>query len=110
MIDDYRMITGKRSHCVNEASERVYSLENDEGQALEVTFRVYNDGIAFKYGLKAISDEEHIINEYTAYALPQGSKRWIQQYDPGYEKFSRCLLMVSLPIARRLTFGDIRRL
>lgn len=87
VIDDYRMITGKRSHCVNEASERVYSLENDEGQTLEVTFRVYNDGIAFKYGLKAISDEEHIINEYTAYALPQGSKRWIQQYDPGYEKF-----------------------
>ena len=87
VIDDYRMITGKRSHCVNEASERVYSLENNEGQTLEVTFRVYNDGIAFKYGLKAISDEEHIINEYTAYALPQGSKRWIQQYDPGYEKF-----------------------
>lgn len=47
VIDDYRMITGKRSHCVNEASERVYSLENDEGQTLEVTFRVYNDGIAF---------------------------------------------------------------
>ena len=47
MIDDYRMITGKRSHCVNEASERVYSLENNEGQTLEVTFRVYNDGIAF---------------------------------------------------------------
>ena len=68
---------------MNEASERVYSLENDEGQTLEVTFRVYNDGIAFKYGLKAISDEEHIINEYTAYALPQGSKRWIQQYDLG---------------------------
>ncbi|HIU77122.1 MAG TPA: glycoside hydrolase family 97 N-terminal domain-containing protein, partial [Candidatus Pelethocola excrementipullorum] len=87
VIDDYKMITGKRSHCVNEASERVYSLENDEGQILEVTFRVYNDGIAFKYGLKAISDEEHIINEYTAYALPKGSKRWIQQYDPGYEKF-----------------------
>ena len=43
VIDDYRMITGKRSHCVNEASERVYSLENDEGQTLEVTFRVYND-------------------------------------------------------------------
>ena len=39
VIDDYRMITGKRSHCVNEASERVYSLENDEGQTLEVTFR-----------------------------------------------------------------------
>ena len=51
VIDDNRMITGKRSHCVNEASERVYSLENDEGLTLEVTCRVYNDGIAFKYVL-----------------------------------------------------------
>lgn len=95
---------------MNEASERVYSLENDEGQTLEVTFRVYNDGIAFKYGLKAISDEEHIINEYTAYALPQGSKGGYNNMIRVMKSFSRCLLMVSLPIARRLTFGDIRRL
>ncbi len=26
VTDDYNMITGKRSHCVNEASERIYSF------------------------------------------------------------------------------------
>lgn len=85
--DDYKMITGKRSHCMNEASERVYSFENEKGQLLNVTFRVYNDGVAFKYGINTASDAEHTLNEYTTYTIPEGTKRWIQQYDPSYEKF-----------------------
>lgn len=87
VTDDYKMITGKRSHCVNEASERVYSFENESGQILEVAFRVYNDGVAFKYRINAVADEEHVIHEYTTYTVPEGAKRWIQQYDPSYEKF-----------------------
>lgn len=87
MTDDYRMITGKRTHCVNEASERIYSFENEEGQLLNVTFRVYDDGIAFKYGINAASDTEHIINEYTTYTVTKGARRWIQQYDSTYERF-----------------------
>lgn len=87
VTDDYRMITGKRSHCVNEASERIYSFENEAGQTLEVTFRVYDDGIAFKYGINAAVDEENVIREHTTYTVPKGARRWMQQYDPGYEKF-----------------------
>jgi hypothetical protein len=87
VTDDYIMITGKRSHCVNEASERTYSFENEAGQALEVTFRVYNDGVALKYGINAVADEEHVTHEYTTYTVPKGTRRWIQQYDPGYERF-----------------------
>ena len=87
VTDEYRMITGKRTHCANEASERVYSFENEERQPLNVTFRVYNDGIAFKYGINAASGAEHIINEYTTYTVPEGAKRWIQQYDSTYERF-----------------------
>lgn len=88
VTDDYRMIAGKRSHCINRASERIYSFENEKGQTLDVTFRAYDDGIALKYGLNAVSGEENIINEYTTYHMPQGSKRWMQQYDrQGYERF-----------------------
>lgn len=87
VTDDYKMITGKRSHCVNEAFERVYSFENESGQILEVAFRVYDDGVAFKYRINAVADEEHVIHEYTTYTVPEGAKRWIQQYDPGYENF-----------------------
>ncbi len=86
VADDYRMLTGKRSHCMNNASERVYTFENEDGQTLDVTFRVYNDGIAFKYGFQTGTDER-IIREHTSYTLPQGTKRWMQEYDMGYERF-----------------------
>ena len=87
IVDDYRMITGKRSLCINKASERTYFLENDKGQILRVIFRVYNDGIAFKYNLDTIVTREHIIDEYTTYTIPRGTKRWMQQYDVSYECF-----------------------
>ena len=87
IVDDYKMITGKRSHCINEAFERTYSFENQEGNTLDITFRVYDNGVVFRYEINAIADKEYVVDEYTAYNIPQGAKRWMQQYDPGYEKF-----------------------
>lgn len=86
VVDDYQMQTGKRSHCVNEASERIYTFENEAGQTLDVTLRAYNDGVAFKYGLQMRTDKERITREHTTYTLPQGTKRWMQEYDMGYER------------------------
>lgn len=87
IVDDYKMITGKRSHCINEAFERTYSFENQEGNTLDITFRVYDNGVVFRYEINTIADKEYVVDEYTAYNIPQGAKRWTQQYDPGYEKF-----------------------
>lgn len=87
IIDDYKMITGKRSHCINEAFERTYSFENQEGNTLDITFRVYDNGVVFRYEINTIADKEYVVDEYTAYNIPQGAKRWMQQYAPGYEKF-----------------------
>ncbi len=85
--DDYRMLTGKRSHCVNHGTERVYSFENEDGNILDVTVRAYDDGVAFKYGVKSVAPEEFVVDEHTAYDVPQGVKRWMQQYTLGYEGF-----------------------
>lgn len=87
IVDDYKMITGKRSHCINEAFERTYSFENQVGNTLDITFRVYDNGVVFRYEINTIADKEYVVDEYTAYNIPQGAKRWMQQYDPGYEKF-----------------------
>jgi len=87
IVDDYKMITGKRSHCINEAFERTYSFENQEGNTLDIIFRVYDNGVVFRYEINTIADKEYVVDEYTAYNIPQGAKRWMQQYDPGYEKF-----------------------
>lgn len=87
ITDNYRMVTGKRSHCKNRATEQVYSFINRSGQNLNVTFRVYDDGIAFQYGIRAAEAEEQLLNEHTAYTIPQQAKRWIQSYSVGYEGF-----------------------
>lgn len=88
VVEDYRMVTGKKSHCTNEGVERTYTFVNEQQQTLNVTFRVYNDGVAFRYTLDAAGpDTEHITDELTAYPIPNGTKRWMQQYVNDYEGF-----------------------
>ena len=62
---DYQMLTGKRLHCQNEANE--YEI----GKAV---LRMYNDGIALR-------------NTDVAYHIPEGTRRWIQQWCDSYEGF-----------------------
>ena len=65
VTDDYQMLTGKRLHCHNEANE--YSSGN-------VLLRVYNDGIAIR-------------NTEVSYRIPEGTRRWMQQWCDSYEGF-----------------------
>ena len=68
--DDYRMPTGKRSHCTNLANEyRCGSL----------LLRLYNDGIAFRY--------DGSPHPQPAYRIVEGSRRWMQQWCDSYEGF-----------------------
>lgn len=86
--DNYQMITGKKSHCTNEGTERTYHFENEQQQTLQITFRVYNDGVVFRYALDAAgTDTEYVIAELTTYPLLDGTKRWMQQYVNDYEGF-----------------------
>ena len=68
---DYNMLTGKRLHCTNEGNEY------HEGG---MTFRLYNDGLAFRYERKKTV-------EPTAFIIPEGTKRWMQQWCDSYEGF-----------------------
>lgn len=67
---DYTMLSGKRSHCTNEANE--YRLG-------PVTLRLYNDGLAYRY--------EQPVREQAAYVIPEGMKRWMMQWTDGAEGF-----------------------
>ena len=64
---DYRMLTGKRLNCTNKANE--YRSGN-------LILRVYNDGIAFRYAAKTGE---------TVYRIPEGTRRWMQQWCDSYE-------------------------
>ena len=83
--EDYTMLTGKRSHCVNEANARRYSILNAQGEVLGLELRLFGDGLAFRYSLEG---EHTVTQEFTSYNIPEGSGRWIQTYErDGYEAF-----------------------
>ena len=88
--DDYQMIAGKRLHCTNEANEYAAPV----GQEGRVVVRLYNDGIAFRYeatagktGKPGISGISGISGELTTFRIPEGTRRWMQQWADSYEGF-----------------------
>lgn len=87
IVENYTMITGKRSSCHNEGLERVYTFQNADGELLSLVVRKYSDGYAFRYELNTL-EGEIITAENTRFHIPAAAKRWMQQYDgPGYEHF-----------------------
>ena len=77
---DYIMLSGKKKHCVNEAAE--YRANLDKSVTLVV--RLYDDGVAFRYewqGVPPVSQTK----EMTTYNIPEGTKRWMQQWADSYE-------------------------
>ncbi len=81
--EKYSTITGKRINDVNHCNELSLLFENDASQQMEVIFRAYNDGIAFRYHFPGSSKEEKtIVNELSSFNIPQkGGKAWMQKYD-----------------------------
>ena len=80
--DDYTMLAGKRLHCTNEANE--YQTMLSDGSRLVV--RLYNDGLAFRYELTGLTGQS-APQEQTTYRIPDGTRRWMQQWSDGYEGF-----------------------
>lgn len=86
--DKYKMICGKRQLCENFGTEKVFSFQNSNQQPLNIVFRVYNDGIAFRYEFPNHSDSlKNISDEETTYVLPDSSTRWMQPFEKSYENF-----------------------
>ena len=80
--DDYQMLSGKRLHCTNQAREYEAYL----GENLRLVLRLYNDGIAFRYEWSGLQDQV-LPKEQTTYLIPEGTKRWMQQWSEAYEGF-----------------------
>jgi len=86
--DKYEMICGKRQLCENFGNEKTFSFKNSNHQPLNIVFRVYNDGIAFRYVFPNHSDAaKNISSEETTYVLPDNTNRWMQPFEKSYENF-----------------------
>lgn len=86
VVEDYTMLQGKRSKCHNEAIERTFSFKDSNGLAVDMIFRAYNDGIAFRY---AFPDRKEVVvtDERTTYEIADHTKRWTQKLTDSYEDF-----------------------
>lgn len=79
ITDDYEMMVGKKHKIHYHANEQTYTVKNSAGQELHVTFRVSNDGVAFRYqvpnpGKKLLQFK----NEATSFAFAENAKAWLQ--------------------------------
>lgn len=77
--DDYEMMVGKKHKIHYQANEQTYAVKNAAGQELNVTFRVSNDGVAFRYqvpnpGKKLLQFK----TEATSFAFAENAKAWMQ--------------------------------
>ena len=66
--EEYRMLTGKKSLCENEGVECKFYFEDENKDKLNLIFRVYNDGVVFRYEFPEL--KETILNaEKTRYKI-----------------------------------------
>lgn len=86
IVEEYGMTGGKELLCGNEANEYVLSYKDAEGKPFKAVFRLYNDGVAFRYELSGLQGET-VVDETTTYNIPEGTNRWIQRWTEAYEDF-----------------------
>src|SRR5688572_21318022 len=85
---EYPMLHGKKNRGVNSGNERIFRLENPDGQNVEVVIDAFNDGIAFRYRLLGEASQGQLLkSEFSTFSIPEGSKRWTQLYGKDYEGF-----------------------
>ncbi|KKS83526.1 MAG: hypothetical protein UV59_C0037G0015 [Candidatus Gottesmanbacteria bacterium GW2011_GWA1_43_11] len=81
----YTLPIGKRSTYTNQANQLTLTVGNSSGNTLDVMFRAYNDGIAYRYG--ANSGITQVSSEASTFNLPDTGTAWYQQpYISNYER------------------------
>lgn len=90
----FDMYTGKQKTISVVATTQTIVFSNKNGNKLEITVRVYNDGAAFRYGFpEKKTGNFSVTNELTGFYISGTGKTWIQPYDkvtkysPAYERF-----------------------
>lgn len=95
VVDEhYTLLVGKKLENHTTGNELLVEFRNKQNKQLEITFRVYNDGIAFRYNFPEKDNVAHTItNELSGFAIPKEAKAFIQPYDlnvrnkPCYETY-----------------------
>lgn len=89
ITDSYEMRVGKKSRILYRANEQTFSVANPQQQEIGVTFRVSDDGVAFRY---SVSDsniaEKQFVKEITSFQFAPTTKAWLQPIAPAQTGWS----------------------
>ncbi len=92
--ETYELPHGKKRECRNPGHALLLRFVNPQGQPLELEFRAYNDGVAFRYHVTGSSPApRRLKTELSGFALPEGARLWCapsdkaSTYSPGYETY-----------------------
>jgi alpha-glucosidase len=104
-IDEtYTLSIGKQLQCRNQANELTMTFENANKEKVQLIFRAYNDGMAYRYHFPKTDNSPHkILREESGFAIAKNAKAWIQPYDlntrkkPCYETFYENGIAVGSP-------------
>lgn len=108
ITDDYTMRVGKKSKIAYSAHEQTFIIKNAQQQKLTITFRVSNDGVAFRY---AVTDpaiaQKQFVKETTGFHFSSTAKAWLQPMsvaqtgwsntNPSYEEHYQMDIPVGTP-------------
>jgi len=95
VIDEkYSLLHGKRKDFRDLSNQLTLHFNNDQGSNLDLIFRAYNDGVAFRYSFPEEDGELHtVINEVTGFSLPEDGNAFMLphadagQWGPAYEQY-----------------------
>ncbi|GGY00344.1 glycoside hydrolase family 97 protein [Massilia dura] len=100
--EQYELAAGKRRHVTYAANERTWRYVNASQQPLEITFRVSNDGVAFRYTARA--PRLTFREEATSFAFAPQARAWLQPMSVAKTGFARTnpsyeeLYQVDIPV------------
>ncbi len=112
VTDSYRIWTGKKRRVEYTAHEQTFSVANDRQQKLLVTFRVSNDGVAFRYTVNDPAlGEKQFVEEATGFRFSPDTRAWLQpiaeaqvgwmRASPSYEEYYE----MEIPVGTESTLG-----
>jgi alpha-glucosidase len=85
--ETYPMPSGKKSLQVNHCKELQLSFKNSEGRRMDVDFRAYDDGMAYRYSFPGKGETRVITGEASGFTIPLGSNSWVMPWQKDYEGF-----------------------
>jgi len=78
ILDTLILSSGKQKKSFNSCNELLLQVVNNKGEKMNVVFRAYNDGIAYRYQLSN-HKTEIVEDEVSGFKIPAGSLAWAME-------------------------------